>query len=412
MRRGLPLLLGFALLGLAFLLPPAAAEATPTVLAPPRGEILSVEPMKPVEVVVTPVQHATITFHLDEPEDAQADVWSITAVAFRSTGSSLRLDSPLGTNTTWHFFTLIRAEPGETSLDLLQATEERFEAKAPSPGTYALRIRSLVESPATVEAGPVDEASIPVEEPVPEGVSDGDWEEYYLVIGPDRTLTLYRVGFLAAAEAATTSSFGTTARPSSRGPLRVGANALEKRLVDPANLVWVLGVGLFFLLLVWGVSGHAWMIGPLFSRFDRDGVLENERRSRMYDLIRDHPGVTFQELRQAGELGAGATQHHLHLLEQHGLVRRQRDGRHTRFYPTGPKIEAPTGLTPARIRILHVLEREPGLTATVLAARLDQRVQSTWEQLASLRVHGWVAGERRGRATLWRVCRAPPTASS
>lgn len=141
----------------------------------------------------------------------------------------------------------------------------------------------------------------------------------------------------------------------------------------------------------------------LFSRFEKEDVLNHDRRAQLFECIRGEPGIPFGQLSERVGLAPGVAQHHLRLLEQHELVRRLRDGRTTRFYPKGLKITPPAALAPTRQRILRVLQTEPGLTAVELAQRMGQRVQSTWDHLNRLRDAGLLAGERRGRAFAWRT---------
>ncbi len=139
----------------------------------------------------------------------------------------------------------------------------------------------------------------------------------------------------------------------------------------------------------------------LFSRFSRDDVLGNDRRSQLYEAVRANPGIPFGALCEQLGLAHGVVQHHLRLLEQHELVRRLRDGRTTRFYPKGPKFDPPAALAAPRREILDALAREPGLTTPQLATRLGQRVQSTWEHVQRLRGAGLVSPQRRGKAFAW-----------
>jgi DNA-binding transcriptional ArsR family regulator len=171
----------------------------------------------------------------------------------------------------------------------------------------------------------------------------------------------------------------------------------------------------WWLQAAWTVAlaAFAWAVfrplGPLgaavglFSRLDRDEVLENDRRARLADAVQADPGVTLGVLCHRVGLARGVAQHHLRLLEIHGKLRRVRSGRATHFYPAGPRFAPPAALAPARARIIEMVRHEPGLSARDLAGRLGQRVQSTWEQLQRLRDAGVLAAQPDGRRFRWHV---------
>lgn len=141
----------------------------------------------------------------------------------------------------------------------------------------------------------------------------------------------------------------------------------------------------------------------LYTRFSRDDVLEHERRARLYEAIRADPGVSFGRLAGLVGLAHGAAQHHLRLLERHGLVRRVREGRTTHYYPAGPRFGSPVALAPARRLLLDHLRGRPGLTLGELADLEGHRPQSVWGHLDRLRRAGLVLAERRGRTLAWRL---------
>ncbi|MBW3583960.1 MAG: ArsR family transcriptional regulator, partial [Euryarchaeota archaeon] len=74
---------------------------------------------------------------------------------------------------------------------------------------------------------------------------------------------------------------------------------------------------------------------PLFSKIDRDDVLDHPLRDQLVDAIRSTPGVTVQELRARFGLGYGTIVHHLRVLEHHHLVSSIREGRHRRLFLVG-----------------------------------------------------------------------------
>lgn len=71
---------------------------------------------------------------------------------------------------------------------------------------------------------------------------------------------------------------------------------------------------------------------PLYSRIERDSVLEHEKRDELYELIRATPGIHAHEIGEKANIGWGTTVYHLKLLENHGLVVSKKSGRYKRFF--------------------------------------------------------------------------------
>lgn len=74
---------------------------------------------------------------------------------------------------------------------------------------------------------------------------------------------------------------------------------------------------------------------PLYSRIEKDAVLNHEKREEIYGLIRGAPGIHAHEISSKANIGWGTTVYHLKLLEEHSLVVSKRAGRYKRFFPSG-----------------------------------------------------------------------------
>jgi DNA-binding transcriptional ArsR family regulator len=71
---------------------------------------------------------------------------------------------------------------------------------------------------------------------------------------------------------------------------------------------------------------------PLYSRIERQDVLEHGKRDEIYELIRATPGIHAHEIGEKALIGWGTTVYHLKLLESHGLVVSKKSGRYKRFF--------------------------------------------------------------------------------
>ncbi len=74
---------------------------------------------------------------------------------------------------------------------------------------------------------------------------------------------------------------------------------------------------------------------PLFTRFEKDTVLDHPKREGIYGMIVMKPGVTLQDLCEGTGLSRTAVSHHLRLMEQQHLVVSKRVGRSRHFFENG-----------------------------------------------------------------------------
>lgn len=206
-----------------------------------------------------------------------------------------------------------------------------------------------------------------------------------------------------ACPAGPTSAVTTcTGRPTSR-KREASADRFPSAAIDWPVLLGFLLVASVLLALV----GTAWgLLGPLFTRFVRSDVLDHPRRTRIYDCVTAQPGLLFGEIAQLLEIPNGALQHHLGLLQHQGLIVRYRDGRSTRFYPSGPRVPTSATLSSTRERILGSIAAGGRMTASEVALCLGHRVQSVWHHLRRLESAGLLTGHREGRVIFWRVAGA------
>lgn len=191
-------------------------------------------------------------------------------------------------------------------------------------------------------------------------------------------------------------------------PPYVYAASVAYEAVQAGVPAWLLQVTWILTLVAIGLTLRPCLVAgavALFSRFNQSDVLDHERRGRLFAAIQADPGASFGELCQRAGLAAGVAQHHLRLLEQHGLLRRVRDGRATRFYPRGPRIGSAALRSATRARLVDVLREEPQIDAKQLADRLGQRPQSTWHHLRILQDAGILVPTRVGRGIRWDVSR-------
>lgn len=61
-------------------------------------------------------------------------------------------------------------------------------------------------------------------------------------------------------------------------------------------------------------------------------VLENPKRSRLYDMISRDPGITFKELSRKVNYSVGTLQYHLRILQKEKIIRKEMKNGRRSFY--------------------------------------------------------------------------------
>lgn len=91
-----------------------------------------------------------------------------------------------------------------------------------------------------------------------------------------------------------------------------------------------------------GAQTGAWYLArklapflPLFSRIDKDELLNHDRRARLFEFIKQNPGCHLSEISRALELPWGSSLHHLRKLRADRLILFKNVGHHKCFFVNG-----------------------------------------------------------------------------
>jgi len=111
---------------------------------------------------------------------------------------------------------------------------------------------------------------------------------------------------------------------------------------------------------------------PLFSKVRGQDILENQRRRKIYSLIRERPYIHLNGIRRELSLGPGEVVYHLRVLEREGLVRSESRGIRKVFHITGVKIGRDNFLpTTLQRKIIKLISLEPGISQREISRRLN-----------------------------------------
>lgn len=74
---------------------------------------------------------------------------------------------------------------------------------------------------------------------------------------------------------------------------------------------------------------------PLYSKLERDEILQNENRSELFQYISRNPGVHYASLRREMPFGSGTLVHHIAFLKQHDMIRTSKKYGRVFYFPSG-----------------------------------------------------------------------------
>lgn len=126
-------------------------------------------------------------------------------------------------------------------------------------------------------------------------------------------------------------------------------------------------------------------------------------RRKMFEVIRQKPGLTLGELRERVRLGWGNGYHHLKKLERAGLIRTTRIGRRLVITPVNGEMDEREAKARAHLKgqaaaaICGDISRHPGTDAASIAARTGQTVRSVYYHVKPLTALGLVVSRSRTR---------------
>ena len=139
-----------------------------------------------------------------------------------------------------------------------------------------------------------------------------------------------------------------------------------------------------------------------YKRYSDDDPLEHETRERLYECIRDSPGVYLSEITEETGLKMGTARYHLRILEFENLVTSEEIRGRRRYVPVGTEwAELEAALhDETTARIIESLADEGPDSVTGLAERLDRDPSTITHHLDRLAEDGIVERERDGRAVV------------
>lgn len=194
--------------------------------------------------------------------------------------------------------------------------------------------------------------------------------------------------------------------------------------VPPPGPAWIFPAWGLPALLLAGLVGKLWAVGPgllslpfvrplrwllfvpLYSRISNAQLFENPVRKRISAYVRDHPGATIMEVRNACDVAWGTAVYHLERLERSGELVGERRGNHHRYFQANtPEARVRSGWStlqqPSAYNLARAIADNPGIHQKGLCEGLGLNNPAASKHLRKLRDAGLVEAQRISRYVVY-----------
>jgi len=141
---------------------------------------------------------------------------------------------------------------------------------------------------------------------------------------------------------------------------------------------------------------------PLYTRIQKEDVLDQFVRGQIYGFIKTNPGVHYNQIRRQVGVKNGTLSYHLGVLEKTELIHSRREGlKYRAFYPSTmnfPQAER-FRLTELQVQIITSVKDHPGMTQKEIASKLHLKPQTVNYNVKVLDQAGLIQLLKDGRKT-------------
>ena len=110
---------------------------------------------------------------------------------------------------------------------------------------------------------------------------------------------------------------------------------------------------------------------PLYAAAKKDKILDHFFRGRLYEYVKENPGITYTALKKHFDVNNGTLTYHLHKLEKEEILAHKNVGKYKLFYPDGVKMRgAEVVISVLDKEILELVSDNPGITTSGITQQL------------------------------------------
>ena len=141
---------------------------------------------------------------------------------------------------------------------------------------------------------------------------------------------------------------------------------------------------------------------PLYSRIQKEDVLDQFVRGQIFGFIKTNPGVHYNQIRRRMGIKNGTLSYHLSVLEKTDLIKSRREGlKYRAFYPSGMKFPQNERfrLTELQIKILDLIKERNGINQKEIAKKMGKKPQTINYNIKVLKQADLITVVKKGRKT-------------
>ncbi|HVM46152.1 MAG TPA: winged helix-turn-helix transcriptional regulator [Candidatus Thermoplasmatota archaeon] len=183
----------------------------------------------------------------------------------------------------------------------------------------------------------------------------------------------------------------------------IDLNAAPVFLDTPAQKAGFFGLlALLAAGVVYAWQHIAFLAAALYTRLNKPDILDNDVRNRIYDIIRENPGISAREVHRRSEQSWGTVVYHLRQLERHHLVVSRALGRTRNYYENhgkyrGMEVQLACLQSDRALALARAIAATPGITQEALAQASGFPQPTTSYYVRKLKQAGLVEEQREGR---------------
>lgn len=192
-----------------------------------------------------------------------------------------------------------------------------------------------------------------------------------------------------------------TAAPTEPSPEEGGLDGVAFTIAPAAAMAAVAAVHVAPRLGGWRRLVSLIPLFPLYSRIAREDVLDHDTRAAVYELLKDEPGCSLEEITDRLDLSRSTARHHVRVLVDAEMIAHTSHGRCRIHYPVGREDEAIARHVLAnenRARVARTLAEGPR-SVTEIAEALDENAGAVHFHLKKLCEAGLVERRENGSIT-------------
>jgi len=153
-------------------------------------------------------------------------------------------------------------------------------------------------------------------------------------------------------------------------------------------------IGLMVILIIVVVAFSS------YTRIRRRSILENINRRRIYERIKEKPGIHFSALLKDLGIKSGTLSHHINILENEEYVKSRQSGMFRRFFLHEEKALLTFNLSTIQEKILKVIMDHPGITQAGISKKIDSNKMKVNYHVKLMRDAKLLTLEKKGRESL------------